>query len=133
MNNVGKHGKKQADAGAGPETSQVRKFAIDLYYCLILDTWPSPAVSMDFGVLSQDHYGALQYAVRDHGVTPEDLDRALGNGAAITALIRQGNPYLGIRFTTPWDNLMPLELGEEEGDKQTGGTEARDGAATDDD
>jgi hypothetical protein len=60
---------------------------------------------IDFGIESERHYGALQHAVCEDEVSPEQLDRALGNGAALTALIRPENPYNGVEFKTFWDAL----------------------------
>ena len=60
----------------------------------------------DFGLKSTEHYGALQYAVRYHGVRVEELDNAFGNWPAITAMIRDGNPYRDVVFTTAWDRVM---------------------------
>ena len=83
----------------------VRPVTENVFWSLILDVWPNPAGIQDFGLESDRHYAALQYAVRDDGVTREELDRALGDGEAITALIRPGNPYRGVRFQTAWDGL----------------------------
>jgi hypothetical protein len=83
----------------------VRPGTENVFLSLILDVWPSPAGVVDFGLDSDRHYAALQYAVREDGVTREELDRALGDGEAITALIRPGNPYLGVTFQTAWDGL----------------------------
>lgn len=81
-----------------------------LHRTLLLDTWPSLTTCTDFGITSETHYAALQYAVRTGSVTPRQLAAALGNGAAITALVRSApdSPYAGVKFITPWDN-MPLE------------------------
>jgi hypothetical protein len=78
----------------------VRPVTENVFWSLILDVWPNPAGIQDFGLRSNHHYAALQYAVRDDGVTREELDRALGDGEAITALIRPGNPYRGVTFQT---------------------------------
>ena len=84
----------------------VRPLASDVYNCLVFDVWPSPAGAVDFGIDSENHYGALQYAVRNHDVTPEQLDDAMGNGPELTALIRPDNPYYGVKFKTSWDDIM---------------------------
>src|SRR6476620_11104680 len=47
----------------------------------------------------------LPYTTFGYTPTPEELDRALGNGAALTALIRPENPYHGVEFKTVWDVL----------------------------
>ena len=91
--------------GAGQVPPTVRPVTESVYLCLLLDVWPSPAGVMDFGIKSQSHYGALQHAVREDEVTPGQLDQACGNGAALTSLIRPGNPYYGVEFQTPWDAM----------------------------
>lgn len=75
-----------------------------LFDSLVLDMWPSPAAVVDFGIDSADHLGALQHAVAV-GVTAYDLDRVLGDGRAITSLVRNvpGQPYPEIRFATAYD------------------------------
>ena len=84
----------------------VREVARTVFECLLLDIWPTPAGINDFGLDSTEHYGALQYAVRYHDVTVEDLDDALGDGPGLTKLIREDNPYHGVTFTTTWDTIM---------------------------
>ena len=74
--------------------------------CLLGDEPPNHTAIVDFGIDSDRHYGALQHAVRNHGVTPEMLDEALGDGAALTALIRPENPFYGVQFKTSWDFIM---------------------------
>ncbi len=75
--------------------------------CLIQDEWPSPATVVDFGIASPKHLGALQFAVRS-GITAYDLDRVIGDGPAITALVHgiPGQPYRDVKFETEyaaWD------------------------------
>ena len=84
----------------------VRELARKVYECLLLDVWPSSAGITDFGLKTTQHYAALQYAIREHGVTAEDLDDALGCGPALTELIREDNPHHGVAFTTAWDTIM---------------------------
>jgi hypothetical protein len=88
------------------EHTDVRSVTRHVYASLLDDEWPTAAGVEDFGIKSTEHYGALQYAVRYHSVTVEELDDALGNGPAITPLIRDGNPYRGVVFTTTWDRVM---------------------------
>src|SRR5207253_10209330 len=45
-------------------------------------------------------------AVREKGVTPEELDDACGDGAALTALISPDNPHHGVEFRTSWQHIM---------------------------
>src|SRR5437764_6298770 len=84
----------------------VREVTKRVYDCLLADDWPSAAGVLDFGLKTAEHFGALRHAVRCHGVTLEELDDALGDGPAITALVRVGNPYAGVAFETPWDDIM---------------------------
>lgn len=84
----------------------VRMTALDLYESLLLDAWPGVPTTVDFGISTQAHYEALQYAVLNHDVSPEQLDDAMGSGPALTALIRPDNPYFGVTFETPWDGIM---------------------------
>ena len=53
----------------------------------------------------------LELRIND-GVTIEELDRALGNGRALQALIGPKNPYRHVVFRTDWDD-MPEEPEEE--------------------
>ena len=73
---------------------------------LILDAWPSPATVLDFGIDSAEHLGALQHAVRT-GITAYDLDRVLGDGQAITQLVRSipDQPYHEVTFVTAYDGV----------------------------
>jgi hypothetical protein len=87
-------------------TQEVREMTRNLVSALELDIWPSPATCMDFGIKSEDHLGALQFAVRDDGVSTERLDAALGSGPEIQKLISDRNPYRFVTFETPWDHLM---------------------------
>ena len=96
----------------------VRPVAKSVYESLLLDVWPSRPREIDFGIVSERHYLALQHAVREAEVTPEQLDRALGDGAAITALIGPENPHFGVTFRTFWDELR--EAGEMSGPAQQG-------------
>lgn len=73
---------------------------------LVLDTWPSPTTVMDWGIETGGHYGALQHAVRS-GVTAYELDRVVGDGPAITRLVRAvpEQPFDDVEFRTAWDAL----------------------------
>ena len=72
---------------------------------LLHDAWPSPATVVDYGIDSDRHLGALQYAVCA-GVTVYDLDRVMGDGSAITRLVRSvpGQPCADVEFRTAYDN-----------------------------
>ena len=74
--------------------------------------WPSPATCLDFGIRSDAHLGALQYAVVADGVTAEQLDEAMGRGDKLQTLISPRNPYRYVTFRTDWDELH-REMGEE--------------------
>lgn len=81
---------------------------------LVLDTWPSGAAVIDWGIETGSHYGALQHAVRS-GVTEYELDRVLGDGPAITRLVRAvpEQPY-DVEFHTAWDAFAGLDEDEAE-------------------
>lgn len=84
-----------------------------LVLALVTDCWPSPATVVDFGIDSGSHLGALQYAARN-GVTAYDLDRVIGDGRAITQLVRSvpEQPYSYVEFHTVWDT--PADRDENE-------------------
>lgn len=92
--------------GDGPQQRPFADWSMaeNLVDCLVLDAWPSPAVVVDFGIDSPEHLGALQHAVRS-GVTAYDLDRVMGDGAAITCLVRSvpDQPYHEVAFVTAYD------------------------------
>jgi hypothetical protein len=94
---------KKSNTGTRPP---VRPVTEQLYQALVLDTWPSPAAVVDFGIESERHYAALQHAVIHQDVTLEELDDAVCDGLALTALIGAESPYHGLTFTTPWDALV---------------------------
>lgn len=83
----------------------VRDLTNHVFMSLMMDTWPRPAGIVDFGLDSTEHLGALQHAIKHDGVTPEMLDEALGNGAKLTALIKDDNPYSGVVFETSYDRM----------------------------
>jgi hypothetical protein len=80
----------------------------NLILALELDIWPSPAACVDFGIKTDLHLGALQFAVRVDGVSEEQLDAALGSGPDIQKLISDRNPYRFVTFETDWDHLMRM-------------------------
>jgi hypothetical protein len=69
------------------------------------DRWPSAATVIDYGIESPRHLGALQHAIAC-GVTAYELDRVLGDGAAITALVQSAphQPYGHVDFDTAYDS-----------------------------
>jgi hypothetical protein len=85
--------------------------ATQLVVDLLFDVWPSPATVVDFGIDSNRHLGALQYAVHA-GVTAYDLDRVMGDGPAITRLVRgvPDQPYADVEFQTAYDDYHCEEV-----------------------
>jgi len=84
----------------------IRPLTEQLYDALCIDAWPSYAVCVDFGIDSSSHLGALQYVVKKGIVSKQRLDNALGNGPALTRLVKvPGNAYGHVVFKTVWDTL----------------------------
>jgi len=81
--------------------------ATRLFECLVRDEWPSPAITVDYGIASPEHLGALQHAVRA-GIRPYELDRVMGDGPAITQLVRgvPRQPYRCVTFRTAYDDYQ---------------------------
>jgi hypothetical protein len=80
--------------------------ASNLVECLGRDEWPSQGTILDFGIETDRHLGALQYAVLG-GVTAYDLDCVMGHGPAITQLTRAVTiqPYRDVEFSTAYDPM----------------------------
>ena len=80
--------------------------ATRLVKCLARDEWPSSATLLDFGIDSPEHLGALQHAVYQ-GITEYELDRVMGDGLAITQLVRgvPKQPYSYVEFRTVYDDF----------------------------
>lgn len=94
--------------------TEIRNMTQNLILALELDIWPSPAIRIVFGIDTQDHLGALQFAFLQDGVSAERLDAALGNGAELQKLISARNPYRFVTFVPVWDGLpAPEEMLEE--------------------
>ena len=76
------------------------------YMALMLDMPLTMAATVDLGAVNEEHYRALQQAIRQNCPVAK-LDAALGNGPALTTLVKT---YTGIdlQFVTPWD-LLSLE------------------------
>src|SRR5262249_31603712 len=84
----------------------IRPMTQHLIECCQLDIWPSHGTMIDFGIVSSEHLGALQFAIREELVTPEELDTAMGHGKALTEIARRGqNPYHFVAFKTAWDAI----------------------------
>ena len=78
--------------------------AEELVECLKNDRWPSKATTVDFGIATPSHLGALQSAFWG-GCNVYDLDRVMGDGRAITQLV-QAVPeqrFPDVRFFTVYD------------------------------
>ncbi len=97
-------------------TKEIRPLTRQLYDCLVLDIWPSPATCQDFGIETTEHLGALQWAARVDDVTLEQLEEALGYGEKLNALISPTNPYRGVSFHTAWDEIRLMGDEPEETD-----------------
>ena len=82
-----------------------RDFADKLITVVRDDTWPSPAVSHDFGIRGKPQYAAVQKAVISGLVDNYDLDRVLGSGDAMTELISGVLPSQSVQFRTPYDDF----------------------------
>lgn len=94
--------------------TEIRNMTQNLILALELDIWPSPTIRIVFGIDTQDHLGALQFAFLQDGVSAERLDAALGNGAELQKLISARNPYRFVTFVPVWDGLpTPEEMLEE--------------------
>lgn len=78
--------------------------ADSLYQALMLDSQPSPAATVDFGLDGwggtnpQEVYVAYKRAITSGKVSKDDLLNALGDGEALTELI-------GVKICTVWDEL----------------------------
>lgn len=103
---------KKAEALDNPP---VRPLTDDLINAALLDVWPKVPTIVDFGIDSDRHLGALQYAIKYGEVTAQELDAAMGDGAKLTEIIQRGdNPYRDVTFRTSWDE-MRLDQAEDHG------------------
>jgi len=86
------------------------KMATNLWHRLVAREIPSRAQQVDFGIDSSEHVEALHHATV-WGILPYELDRVIGDGPAITALVNgiPKTPYPGIRFATYHDNIAEYE------------------------
>jgi hypothetical protein len=84
---------------------EIRPLTLALIEAVKLDQWPSRATCVDFGIKTEAHLGALQYAVINDGVTAEELDHALGWGERLQRLISPDNPYRHVTFRTDYDEI----------------------------
>jgi len=72
---------------------------------LLFDIWPRQSAIVDFGIDNQKVYEAYSYAYLGGDITAEQLNEALGDGTALTKLLREAshNPHHDITITTAWD------------------------------
>lgn len=56
-----------------------------------------------------ERFGALQFAVKKLGVTPMELDAALGDGPALTKLVAHPSNAYACVFATAWDDMKDEE------------------------
>jgi hypothetical protein len=84
------------------DTNFIRPVAAKVYDALMGDFWPPASGIVDFGIDSDEHYAALQDAVRK-GATKQELDKALGDGPALTLLVSKYGS--NVKFTTSYDDL----------------------------
>ena len=83
----------------------VRQMVQDLHKALMFDMALRMAMLVDYGIGtngSQKH-SALQTAVRA-GATAEELDAVLGDGKAISALVKRYTE-IDLAFETPYDTF----------------------------
>ena len=115
------------DNGQGSKGGQepaVRPLTNQLIDCCYLDVWPGNAAIVDFGIDSDRHLGALQFAVREQLVTPQELDAAMGNGPKLTEIARRGsNPYRDVTFSTSYDWMAIEPEGDKPDQPKSPGTE----------
>jgi hypothetical protein len=84
------------------ELASVRPLTRHLISSVLLDQWPNNPAVVAFGIHSQEHYEALYYPIRAQEISPKQLDAAMGDGAALTSLVRDApsNPHKEIEFVT---------------------------------
>lgn len=90
----------------------VRPVTEKLFQAILLDCWPDGfAVCVDFGMdrknRQQVYESYYYYPIRAGEITAEQLDAALGNGPALTQLVRScpSNPHKSIEIKTAWDYI----------------------------
>ena len=114
------------EPGRETDWTSIRPLTKELITCSLLDQWPGNAAVVDFGIDSERHLGALQFAIRNDLVMPQELDAAMGNGEKLTEIARRGdNPYRDVKFETSWDRMNSAPDSPSEG----GASEFREVAA----
>ncbi len=94
--------------GVGKRSLAERSLAEHLVDCLLRGQWPRPAAIVDFGIDSNAHFEAMIVAVTK-GCSAYEFDRVLGEGKAITKLVRV-YCVSGPLFTTAYDPQQEDEL-----------------------
>jgi hypothetical protein len=97
------------DALAGAIANQrLRSSTRHLLEAICSDTAPRDSAKVDFGIDTPQHFEALSHAVLGGRITPEMLDATLGNGNALTQLVKldTDNPHRGIVFESGWHQLL---------------------------
>ena len=91
---------------------EARQLAQEAHAAIVLDCWPSPAATCDWGLDTPGHLGFLEHALTWGGATPADLDAVCGDGPAITALCRKhapDSPYADRVFVTAYDMMEDID------------------------
>jgi hypothetical protein len=96
----------------------IRPITKRLIHAIALDMIPDAVVCCDFGInlyRPNPRYAALQWAYRHECCNDEELDKALGNGPALTEIVHrksplngQSNPY-ACGITTIYDHFPEEE------------------------
>ena len=94
--------------GVGKRPLAETSLAQHLVEYLVRGRWPRPAAIVDFGIESESHFNAMIEAVW-YGCSVYELDRVLGEGNAITHLIR-AYEVVGPTFSTVYDLQREDEL-----------------------
>jgi hypothetical protein len=86
----------------GEQLASARTETRHLITSVLLDQWPNNSCAAAFGVHSHQHYESLYFPIRNQELTPKQLDAAIGDGLALTALVRDApsNPHKEIEFQT---------------------------------
>jgi hypothetical protein len=86
----------------------IRPVTQDCFNSMMMDEWPHTAAVVDFGLRSQAHYEGLYYPIRDGRLKIQELESVLGNGPAITELVKRLTGK-EIVYATPYDTMGESE------------------------